>query len=68
VLGARHLREGALLARRGDRSPPEWSVAVDALHGLSMVALAAFSPVLRRDALRSAASAFTLAGASAAVR
>ncbi|MBV9802049.1 MAG: hypothetical protein JO130_02600 [Solirubrobacterales bacterium] len=65
VLGARHLVEGALLVRRGDRTPPEWSIAIDALHGLSMVALAAFSPALRPDALRSAASAFTLAGLSA---
>jgi hypothetical protein len=65
VLGARHLVEGALLVRRGDRSPPDWSIAIDALHGLSMLALAAARPALRADALRSAASAFTLAGLSA---
>jgi hypothetical protein len=65
VLGVRHLLEGALLARAARRPPPEWSIAVDGLHGISMLALAAARPPLRRDALRSAASAFTLAGLSA---
>jgi hypothetical protein len=60
VLGARQLVEGAVLARHARRPPPEWSIAVDALHGLSMLALAALQPGLRPAALRSAVSAFTL--------
>jgi hypothetical protein len=65
VLGARQLVEGAILARHARRPPPEWSIAVDALHGLSMLALAAVQPGLRPAALRSAASAFTLTALSA---
>jgi len=65
VLGARQLIEGAVLARHARRPPPEWSIAVDALHGLSMLALAAARPGLRPAALRSAASAVTLAALSA---
>lgn len=65
VLGARHLVEGAVLARHARRPPPGWSIAVDALHGLSMLALASARPDLRRDALRSAAAALGLAALSA---
>jgi len=65
VLGARQLVEGAVLAHHSRRPPPEWSIAVDALHALSMVALAAVRPDVRSDALRSAASALTLAALSA---
>jgi hypothetical protein len=65
VLGARQLVEGALLARHPRDPPPEWSVAVDALHALSMLGLAAARPGLRPAALRSAASALTLAALSA---
>jgi hypothetical protein len=65
ILGARQLLEGAVLARHARRPPPEWSIAVDALHGLSMLALAALQPGLRPAALRSAASAFTLTALSA---
>ena len=65
VLGVRHLLEGAVLVRHARRAPPRWSIAVDALHALSMIALAAARPALRRDALGSAASALTLATLSA---
>jgi hypothetical protein len=65
VLGVRQLVEGAVLARHPRRPPPEWSVAVDSVHALSMVALAALRPRLRPAALRSAASALILAALSA---
>ena len=65
VLGARHLVEGAVLVRHPRRPPPEWSIAIDVLHGLSMLALAAVRPSLRSDAMRSAAGAMTLAALSA---
>lgn len=65
VLGARQLIEGAVLARNARRPPPEWSIAVDALHGLSMLALAAARPGLRPAAVRSAASALALTALSA---
>jgi hypothetical protein len=65
ILGARHLVEGAVLARHARRPPPRWSIAVDALHALSMLALASARPRLRPVALRSTASALTLAALSA---
>ncbi len=65
VLGARQLVEGAVLARHSRRPPPEWSIAVDALHALSMGALAAARPTLRPAALRSAASALAFTALSA---
>jgi hypothetical protein len=65
VLGARHLVEGALMARHPQSPPPRWSIAVDALHGLSMLALATARPTLRADALRSARAALSLAALSA---
>jgi hypothetical protein len=65
VLGARQLVEGAVLARHARRPPPEWSIAVDALHALSMLALAAARPGLRPAAVRSAASALALTALSA---
>lgn len=55
VLGARHLAEAVILiARRGTRPPPRWPIAVDAVHALSMLALAAMVPRHRRAALSSA--------------
>ena len=65
VLGARQLVEGAALARHPRRPPPEWSIAVDALHALSMLAVAAARPDLRPAALRSACGALTLTALSA---
>jgi hypothetical protein len=65
VLGARQLIEGAVLARHPRDPPPEWSVAVDALHALSMLGLAALQRGLRPAALRSTAAALTLAALSA---
>jgi hypothetical protein len=65
VLGARQLIEGAVLARHPRDPPPEWSVAVDAIHALSMLGLAALQPQLRPAALRSTAAAMTLAALSA---
>lgn len=63
LLGLRHLVEAAAMA--GDTEPPEWSIAVDAAHAASMVALAVISPALRRDALVSGAGAGALAAVSA---
>jgi hypothetical protein len=65
VLGVRQLVEGAVLARHARRPPPEWSIAVDGLHSLTMLALAATQPGLRPAALRSAASALALTALSA---
>lgn len=65
VLGARQIVEGAILARHSRRPPPEWSIAVDALHALSMLALAVARPDLRPAALRSAGGALTLTAVSA---
>jgi hypothetical protein len=64
VLGARQIVEGAVLARHARRPPPKWSIAVDAIHGLSMLALAAMQPGLRPAAVRSAASALALTALS----
>jgi hypothetical protein len=64
LLGVRQLVEGAVLARHPRRPPPEWSIAIDALHGLSMLALAALRPGLRPAAVRSAASALSLTALS----
>lgn len=64
VLAVRHLIESALLARRGDRQPPRWAVTVDALHGLSMVAVAMVSRPLRPPALCSAAAAAAISSVS----
>jgi hypothetical protein len=61
VLGARHLIEALILSRERGRTPPRWTVAVDAVHSASMVALAACSRRLRSDALASAAIAALLA-------
>lgn len=62
VLGARHLIEALILVRRRSRIPPRWPVIVDAAHGASMIATAACSRRLRRDALASAAIAGVLGG------
>ncbi|MGN6869241.1 MAG: hypothetical protein ACTHMY_12645 [Solirubrobacteraceae bacterium] len=65
ILGARQLVEGAILARHPRRQPPEWSIAVDAIHALSMLGVAAVRPGLRPAAVRSAASALALTALSA---
>lgn len=57
ALGARHVLEALVMAREHEQSPPRWMIAVDATHAASMLALAASSPRLRRDALASAATA-----------
>jgi hypothetical protein len=62
ILGARHVAEALILTR--DPRLLRWVRAVDATHALSMLALAATSPRLRRDALLSAASATALVGLS----
>jgi hypothetical protein len=64
VLGARHVLEAAVMAAEHERRPPRWMIGVDAAHAASMLALAALSPRLRRDALASAASASVLIGLS----
>ena len=64
VLGGRHLAEALLLGRHPDRPPPVWSIAVDGLHALSMLFVAAVSPRFRRDAAISATCALSLAGLS----
>lgn len=61
VLGARHLIEALILIRRHRSVPPRWPVIVDIAHGASMIATAACSRRLRRDALASAAIAVVLA-------
>lgn len=61
VLGARHLAQGALLAAHPTRRADIVSAAVDLLHGLTMVALAAASPRFRRPAATSACVAVTFA-------
>jgi hypothetical protein len=64
LLGARHVAEGLALSRwRSDRTRHA-IVAVDVLHGLSMVALAVGSRRLRPLASASALEAFSLAGAT----
>jgi hypothetical protein len=45
-----------------------WAIAVDVTHAVSMLAVAAASPSLRRDALRSAAIATALSALSASQR
>jgi hypothetical protein len=65
LLGARQVLEASLLARHADQAPPGWSIAVDAVHALSMLGLAAAAPPVRGAALRSAAFAAALATLSA---
>jgi len=57
LLGARHLAQAALVTRRGDARAVRWGAAVDATHGLSMVALARSGTRSRRPAAIAAASA-----------
>jgi len=57
ALGARQLLEAGLLARRRDRRLLLAGAFVDALHGVSMLALCALSPRRRRLAAASAAGA-----------
>jgi hypothetical protein len=68
ALGARHLVESALLLREPKRRPPVWAIAADLVHAASMLAVAAVSLDLRRDALRSAAVAGALLALSASQR
>jgi hypothetical protein len=57
-----------MLLRAPERRPPVWAIAVDLVHAASMLAVAAASPTLRRDALRSAAMATALSALSASQR
>jgi hypothetical protein len=57
ILGARHVVEAVVLGGAQASRARRRIRAIDAIHALSMVALAAVSPRLRRDALLSAASA-----------
>ncbi len=57
LLGARHVVEALILGQADSARFLRWIMAVDALHGTSMLILAAVNPRLRRDALLSAASA-----------
>jgi hypothetical protein len=68
VLGARQLAEAVILLRSPERRPPIWAIAVDLVHAASMLAVAAASPAVRRDALRSAAVASALSALSASQR
>jgi hypothetical protein len=61
VLGVRNLAEGAVLARHGGRGWLLAGGAVDAIHSLSMTALAITSRKERRLALGSALTAATTA-------
>jgi hypothetical protein len=68
ILGGRHLAEAAVLARAQKRSPQRWITAIDLFHAASMLALAATSPRMRRDALLSASSAGLLVMLASAER
>ncbi len=63
LLGARYLAQGVAQVAWPEPAVLQASAAVDTLHALSMVALAAVSPTYRRSASLSASVAF--AGASA---
>jgi hypothetical protein len=65
VLGGRHLAEALILTRATDSRPRRWISVVDGLHAASMLAVAAVSPRLRRDALTSAAASAALIGLNA---
>jgi hypothetical protein len=62
MLGARHLLEAAVLARRHTHGWLLLGAAVDATHSLSMLALARLRPDRRELALSNAAMAAVLAG------
>ncbi|HLY50744.1 MAG TPA: hypothetical protein VKR21_16270 [Solirubrobacteraceae bacterium] len=64
LLGARHLAEALILARRHGPRIRRAIIAVDLLHAGSMLALAKARPDLRRDALLSATTACALVGLS----
>lgn len=64
VLGARHLVEAAVLARRHTHDWILAGAAVDATHAVSMVLLAWLRPARRELALASAASATLVAACS----
>jgi len=61
ILAARHLAQGAVVAAHPSRRTDIASVAVDLLHGSTMVALAAASRRYRRPATTSTCVALTLA-------
>ncbi|WP_052206920.1 hypothetical protein [Sinomonas humi] len=60
ILGARHVLQAVLTARAG-RTAHRVGGGADALHALSMVALAAFDPKRRRAAAVNAVIAFAFA-------
>lgn len=68
ILGARHLAEAVVLACAHNRRPLRLITVIDLVHAASMVALAAASRRMRRDALLSAASAGALVTLSVAER
>jgi hypothetical protein len=68
VLGARQAVEALVLAGGLDRPPPRWSVAVDGLHAMTLLVVAAVSSRYRRDALIGAAVALSFAGLSGHAR
>jgi hypothetical protein len=64
VLGFRHVLEAVVMVAEDDPRPPRWMIAIDLVHAVSMVGVAASWPSVRRDALLSAASALSLVGLS----
>lgn len=64
VLGARHIAQSLWIASADGGVPPAWSVAVDVVHGSSMLVLAGALPRLRRAALVSAVTAGAFAAGS----
>lgn len=64
ILGARHLAEAAVLARRHTHDWILAGAAVDATHAVTMVLLAWLQPAQRRLALSNAAGATLLAACS----
>ncbi len=61
LLGARQLAVVVILSRRSRQAPPRWPGIVDVVHGASMLALAASSRRVRREAIASAGAAGLLA-------
>jgi hypothetical protein len=67
LLAARHVVQATVTLIRPGRKVAAVGAAVDALHSLSMVGLAAASPSHRRGALTEAVVAGGLAAAGAAI-
>ena len=63
ILGARHLAQAVLTLWRPRPAVFLAGAGIDACHAVSMVALAAWDPRMRRAGIADAAAAFTATGA-----